>query len=97
MAHTVSEIRSIEDIKCLPGGHPVFFIRTPGFSDFNMVVKAESRHGLSEENCMASVHWSSKLMKNAQHQQVNTKILKAEELSLFRRVVNERLSSVVFQ
>lgn len=66
---------------------PVFFLRMNGAAQPNLVVKGESltTGAMNEDEVMVSIKWGSKLMKNVNNSQVNTKIMTANEVNIFRQ------------
>ena len=65
---------------------PVFFLRMNGAAQPNLVVKGESHStgSMNSEEVMVSIKWGSKMMKNVNNSQVNTKIMTANEVNIFR-------------
>jgi len=65
---------------------PVYFLKMNGSAQPNLVVKGEAQHHLniSDEDALVSIKWGSKLMKNVNNPQVNTKIMSATEVGVFK-------------
>lgn len=67
---------------------PVFFLKLNGSAQHNLVVKGEAgtgaHPGMTDQNVEISVKWGSKLMKNVNNDLVNTKIMTAPEIVLFK-------------
>lgn len=88
MAGTVPAIppRSITQIIGLPA-RPVFFVHLNNSVNPSLVIKGEPKAGagiLSDADREISVAWSSKIMKNVNNDQVNTKILDQTETRRFK-------------
>ncbi len=69
---------------------PVYFLRLNGAAQPNLVVKGEaSAHpGISNPDALVSISWGSKMMKNVNNTQVNTKHMTANEVAVFRAAGN---------
>lgn len=59
---------------------PVYFLKMRGSAQPTLTVKGEQKKADGE----ISIKWSSKLMKNVNDQQVNTKIMSSMEINLFK-------------
>jgi hypothetical protein len=60
---------------------PVFFVKLNGSATPNLVIKGDAVKPHSE----VSIKWGSKLMKNVQNSLVNTKIMTAPEVAVFKQ------------
>lgn len=59
---------------------PVYFVHLGGSATPTLTVKGEAKKDDGE----ISIKWSSKLMKNVNDQQVNTKVMSSSEINLFK-------------
>lgn len=73
---------------------PVYFLRLNNSPTPNLVVKGEKSFAAMEQDAPGivkqaniSIKWGSKLMKNVQHRMVNTKLMVAQEISIFQGTV----------
>ena len=75
--------------------HPVYFVRMQDGRE--LVVKGEARSATGDAaenaNIELSIKWSSKLMKNVNHTDVNTKIMQAPEIQAFLAAARTRFAS----
>jgi hypothetical protein len=89
MAHSVPTLTP-GSITAMTGltKRPVYFLTMVGFATPNLVVKGEAGHGnhpeIADDDATVSVKWGSKLMKNVNHNQVNTKIMTGPEIAVFQ-------------
>lgn len=67
---------------------PVYFLHLEGGAQPTMTVKGEQKKPDDE----ISIKWSSKLMKNVNDQQVNTKIMTADEVTIFKAAARRYLT-----
>jgi len=64
---------------------PIFFVKMNRSPTPNLVIKGEYDKGtLSQRDVEVSISWASKLMKNVQHSQVNTKVMTPAEIQVFK-------------
>src|SRR3954447_1990672 len=75
---------SITDIEGL-GTRPVYFLKLHNAMTRNMVVKGEAdAQSMSSKDLEISISWASKLMKNVQNSQVNSKLMNPVEIQEFQ-------------
>ncbi len=88
MAGTVPIItpNSITGITGL-GHKPIYFVKLNGAQQATLVIKGENVMRANEDNedALVSISWSSKIMKNINNSQVNSKIMAPNEITEFMR------------
>lgn len=75
---------------------PVFFLTLRGSQKPNLVVKGEATAKLaqmSDADVQTSVKWGSKMMKNVNNAQVNTKIMTQAEIAVFKAAARQFLAA----
>ena len=96
MAGTVPQVvpGSITALKKIDG-RPVYKVTLHAAATPSLVIKAENliQGGATRSASEVSIKWSSKLMKNVNDKQVNTKILDANEITVFKAAVLRFLAS----
>ena len=77
---------SISGMTGLPD-RPVYFLRLNGAPAPNLVVKgdAPAHPEMTGQDAAVSIKWGSKMMKNVNNDQVNTKLMTPAEVALFKR------------
>jgi len=67
------------------GKRPVYFLKLNGSPTPNLVVKGEvDTQSMSSKDLEISISWASKLMKNVQNSQVNSKLMDTGEIQVFK-------------
>lgn len=67
------------------GHKPIYFVKLNGSPNATIVIKGENRLQQDNDDAVVSISWTSKLMKNVNHQQVNSKIMTPQEIIEFMR------------
>ena len=78
---TPGSITGIEGL----GTRPVYFVKLHGAATANLVIKGEAdAQTMSSKELEISISWASKLMKNVQNSQVNSKLMNPAEIQVFK-------------
>lgn len=67
------------------GHKPIYFVKLNGAPNATVVIKGENRMQQDNDDAVVSISWTSKLMKNVNNQQVNSKIMTPQEVQEFMR------------